>query len=940
MKLNKYFSFLLFLSISTVFMTCSPFGNKKIISATDLKCEYLANPLGVDVARPRLGWVVQSDIRGQRQTAYRILVARSRESLSQDNGDLWDSGKINSAKSIQIVYAGEKLQSGMECFWKVMIWAQNGKASPWSKSAKWEMGLLSEADWQGYWINDGKSNPVEDRDFFTIDDPAPLFRRDFEVSGKIKKARLYITGLGYYEARINGRKVDDRVLDPGWTNYAKEIYYSTYDVTEMLKAGKNALGVMVGNGWFNPLPLKMWGRLNLRKHLPVGRPMFIAQLNIEYENGTTQPVYSDETWKVAKGPLLKNNIYLGETYDARKEKPDWNKAGFDDRDWAFAKKADVQSGKLVWQHNEPIRRTKVLKPVQITEPRPGVYVFDMGQNFAGQYKLRVKGPSGTKITMRFGELLYEDGTVNTRTAVCGQIKRKEPGMDGSPAVAEQKDIYILKGNGNEEYVPHFTFHGFRYVEMTGFPGRPTADSFTGYLVNSDVEPVGNFECSNKLFNQIFEMVRWTFLSNLFSVQSDCPARERFGYGGDLAATSNSFIYLFDMSQFYTKTVRDWGRIDLANGGLPDTAPYVGINYCGPGWQMAYPQTQMQLYRYYGETRLLKEQFPRMSAWMDELVREYPDHLADGLSDHESLAPTAKGLMPTAFYHECANQVSQIARINGFEIEAQKYSDLASEIKKVFQSRYLLDDGTVWDRQDAHMEQTQASQAFGLYLNLIPDGLKEAAFDLLVKKIDSSVVKIKEKRIELHNHLTTGLHGTDYLFNVLAENGRSDLVSAMVGQIDFPGYGYMLENGATTLWEHWAGSDDVYSQNHPMLGSVSEWFFKWLGGIRPADDAYGFDRIIIQPQIVDGLKWVRSSYRSIRGKIVSDWEKDAGENLRLRITIPANTSAIVHVPASSAKKVKESGVPAEQAEEIRFLEMKNGTAVYQVGSGHYSFEVER
>jgi alpha-L-rhamnosidase len=461
---------------------------------TQLRCEYLADPLGIDVALPRLSWVLQAGSptdRGQRQTAYQVLVASSEAQLANDQGDLWDSGKVASDATIQVEYGGKPLGSRMRCHWKVRVWDRDGGVSDWSKPAAWEMALLKSTDWKAEWIGDGKAAaPKRESDFFQ-NDPAPLLRKTFVVDKPVRRARLYMSGVGYGYARLNGDAVGDRVLDPGWTNYAKRVLYSTYDVTPQIVSGQNCLGLMLGNGWYDPLPVKMWGFLNLRKNLPVGRPRIIAQLEIEFADGTRQVVATDETWRIAPGPVLRNNVYLGEIYDARREIPLWDRPGCDDAAWARASIAAGPIGTLRAEMQPPIRVTAKLKPIARTEPKPGVFIFDMGQNFAGWARLRVRGPAGTAVKLRFGELLYPDGMLNVMTSVCGQIKDGQENREGAyPKLGYQSDVYILSGRGDEVYVPRFTWHGFRYVEVTGYPGTPAIDALEGLRLSADVSEVG------------------------------------------------------------------------------------------------------------------------------------------------------------------------------------------------------------------------------------------------------------------------------------------------------------------------------------------------------------------------------------------------------------------------------------------------------------------
>jgi len=888
-----------------------------------LKCEYRADPLGIDVLKPRLSWVLNSEQRDQKQTAYRILVADSRAALDQDRGNLWDSGKVNSGETLNIMFGGKSPESGLRCYWKVRVWDKNGIMSGWSSPAFWEMALLDKRDWKGIWISDGKSLPVRDEDFYK-DDPAPLFRKEFLASKDIKRARLYITGLGYYEASLNGKRIGDHVLDPGWTNYNKRILYSTFDITGYIQKGKNCIGVMPGNGWYNPLPLRMWGRLNLREHLPIGRPCFISQLHIEYSDGSHQIISTDESWKVHEGPVVRNNVYLGEIFDARMEIDGWDKPGLDDTGWHPAVSASKPTGLLEAQQQPPIKITAVLKPVEITEPEPGKYIFDFGQNFAGWVRLRLKGPSGTAVKLRSGELLNENGTLNVMTSVCGQIKGQRDGKNtggpGSPEIAYQSNTYIAKGKGTEIYTPRFTYHGFRYVEVTGYPGVPTLDALEGLRLNTAVEEAGTFECSNEMINRIQKMTRRTFLSNIFSVQSDCPHREKFQYGGDIAATSEAFIYNFNMAHFYAKSIRDWHDAALPDGMLTDTAPFVGIQYCGVGWALAHPMLLYQSYQYYGNRLLLEEQYETSHRWLELVTAQNPDFIIkEGLSDHEGLEKMPSPQMVTPLYYMSARLLARLAAILNRKEDVERHNLLAENIKSAYIRNYLNPGTGQFDPN------TQASQSFALYLDLVPPEEQQAALDFLLNKI------ITENR----GHLSTGIFGTKFLFNVLSQYGHTETAFNIVNKRSFPGWRHMLKNGATTLWEHWEFSDNTYSHNHPMFGSVSEWFYKWLAGIQAHQEAVGFDRIIIRPQVVSNLRWVKASYNSVRGKIISYWRNENGR-FNLDVSIPANTTATVYIPAQNAASVMESGKPVGSAEGVRFLKFDNGAAVYEIGSGHYSF----
>jgi len=905
-------------------------GQCAALQVYDLKCDYQTDPMGIDSVKPGLSWKLDSPERGQHQTAYQIIAATAPAKLKKGEGDLWDSGKINSSQSVGVPYGGKPLHSGERVYWNVRAWDQGEKSYACRQPAWWEMGLLEPADWRATWITRPRHKPLTTQTMFD-NDPAPLFRKEFTLQKEVRRARIYVSGLGYYELYLNGSRVGDHMLDPGWTTYSKRTLYSTYDVTEQVKRGGNAVGVMLGNGWFNPLPLKMWGSLNLREHLTVGETRVCLQLVVDYADGSSDTVGTDESWKAGSGPILRNSVYLGEIYDARQEQPGWNRAGFDDSKWQQAALAHEPIGPLRAQDAPPIRITRVLKPVKLSEPRPGVYIFDFGQNFAGWVRLHVRGPAGTEVKMRYGELLYPDGTLNGMTSVCGQIKQggaawRDKG-EGAPKTAWQMDEYIVKGAGKEVYCPRFTFHGFRYVEITGLPQRPGLDTIEGLRLNSDVVPAGSFACSNEEFNRIQQMVLWTELSNLFSVESDCPHREKFGYGGDMVAASDAAIFNFDMERFYAKAVQDLGDAVRTNGGFTETAPFVGVSdeglggQSGPiGWGTAQPFLQWELYQYYGDLSLLAAQYPATKRWIGFLqtcARE--DLLDNGISDHESLVPKPRALTGTAFYYLNVRLFAKIARAAGQKTDATEADALAEKIKTAFNRKFLKPGSGVYDTG------TQACQSFALYMGLVPVEEQRHALEFLAHDI-----------VDTHQgHLSTGFFGTKYMLNALTDFGRADLAYDIVNQRTFPGWGYMLENGATTLWEHWAMSDNTYSHNHPMFGSVSEWFYKGLGGINPAPNAVGFDKILIKPQPVAGLTWVKASYESVRGKIVSEWHKD-GDKFKLHIRVPVGATATVWLPAKDESSIAEGGKPVAQAIGIRLMRMEKGRAVLAVGSGEYEF----
>jgi len=897
-----------------------------------LRCEYAVNPIGIDVARPRLSWVIEADGFGLRQRGYQVLVATSRDALDGDRGDLWDSGQVDSDDSVHVVYEGKPLASGQRAWWKVRVWLSDGRVSSYSEPALWEMGLLAADEWKAKWICRDRPLPEQPEDFYK-DDPIPLFRTEFKLDATVKRARAYVSGLGYYELRLNGQRVGDRILDPAWTTYARRVLYSTYDVTEQLEQGSNAVGLIVGNGWYNPLPMTMWGWLNLREHLLVGCPRVILQLDIELADGTRRSVVTDPGWKVGGGPILRNNVYLGEVYDARREQTGWDRAGFEDSDWSRAVGAAKKVGPLRAQMLPPVRVTRVLKPVAVTSPLPDVYIFDFGQNFTGVVQLRVRGTADRRISLRYGELLYPDGTLNPMTSVAGQIKKAGVGGPGAPDVAWQQDTYICKGEGEEVYVPRFTFHGFRYVEVSGLGYKPEPEMLEGRRFNSDVEQTGVFVCSNAMFNRIQQITEWTQYGNMVGLQSDCPHREKFGYGGDLVAASEMGLFNFDMARFYAKIVRDFADTAWPDGRLAPTAPFVGIEEFNRvaedsagavGWGAAHPLLCWQLYRHYGDKNLLAEQYDVARRWVEFIRSRANGNLLhdDGVSDHESLVEKPIYLTGSAFYYYNVELLTRIARVLGNDDDARRYGTLAEQIREAFNGRFLEADTGRYDIG------TQAAQAFALYMNLVPEGMQARALDVLVREV-----------LDAHDgHLATGIFGTKYMLDVLSEHGRADVAYTIVNQRDFPGWGHMLAGGATTLWETWKFSDNVYSHNHPMFGSVSEWFYKVLAGIDLAPDAAGGDRFVIQPRIVEDLTWAMGYHMSVRGPVGCDWRVEE-KKLHMTVTIPVNAQAEIHVPVSAGAAVLVNGQPAADASELSPVERTDEAAIFNVGSGTFAFRVE-
>ncbi len=918
------------------------------INPAGLQCDGQADPIAA-TAKPRLSWRIESNERNQKQNAYHVLVASSKELLDKDQGDLWDSGKVSisdwwlkSSPSDRghralphIRYAGKDLTSGQRAWWKVRSWDTKDQASPWSAVATFEVGPNTPADWQGaQWIDDGKALPDKDEDFYK-EDPAPLLRREFQLEKPIKQARLHVAGIGLCYPSLNGTRVADHLFEPAWTDFEKRILFRSHDVTAQLKAGSNCIGLELGNGWYNPLPLRMWGGRNIRDSVPLGRPRAIALLVVEHTDGSTTTLTTGKDWQTTEGPTLRNSIYLGEVRDSRLNIDGWNQAGLNTSAWKAVRTVDAPLDVLQPLQMRPVRSSDTLTPTAITQ-HDGVTIVDFGTNFTGLPELTFDAPAGTRITLRYGELLHPDGLLNPMTSVCGQIKgmvenkdgtKRPKGGPGAPEFAWQSDTIIARG-GVETYKPDFTFRAFRYMEISGLPSLPKKSDIKGIVFNTELPTVGTFACSDPLLNRIQQMCLRTFHSNTMTVQSDCPHRERFGYGGDICATSEAFMMNFDMAGFYTKTVRDWGDAQLPDGLMPDTAPYVGIKYCGVGWGMVHPQLIEQIHQHYGDTELVREQLDIALRWIDaEAARRVNGLVTIGLGDHEAIGTKSSSrsdAIRTPKFIDAARRIARLANLVGRKDDANRCNGYADESQQAWVKAFLD------PKTGVVAENTQTELTFALGFGAVPADQRQQTFDQLVKELTST---------EDSPRLTTGIYGTWKLLELLPEFGRNDLAFGLATRTSFPSWGWMLKNNATTLWEHWEFSDNTFSHNHPMFGSISAWYFRWLGGIQCAPDAVGFDRILIQPQAVKGLEWVKTTHDSIRGTIVSNWNQSA-DGIDYEITIPADTVATIKLPHGKDWKITESGKDLEFIDGSKILCRAETSTDLQIGSGIYHFKCTR
>jgi alpha-L-rhamnosidase len=921
MKLNRTYFLIVALLVSSVslfsFREKVPAG----IQLQNLRCEMLVDPLGIDAINPRLSWEISSDERNVQQTAYHMLVASSLTKLAANTGDLWDSGVIKSDKSIQIDYAGKTLNSQTTCFWKVQVITNKGQ-SVWSKPAMWSMGLLKSADWQGKWIGLDKSFPWDSVSKFSRLS-ARYFRKEFKAQAAIKKATVYVSGLGLYELYINGNKIGDQVMAPAPTDFTKSIKYNTYDVTAQVKQGDNVIGTILGNGRFftmrqNYKPLKI---------KTFGYPKMLLQMDVEYTDGSHKAIVTDDSWKVtADGPIRTNNEYDGEEYDANKELTNWSATGFNDAAWLKPELVEAPGGKLVAQMNEKIRVTETIKPKSITKLNATTYVMDMGQNMAGWLKMSVKGNKGDQVQLRFAETTKADGELyvaNLRDA-------------------KSTDIYTLKGGQTETWHPIFVYHGFRYVEIVGYPGVPTVNDFEGQVVNDDLENTGHFETSNTLINQIYRNAYWGIRANYKGMPLDCPQRnERMPWLADHATGSYSESFVFDNAKFYAKWVDDIEESQKPEGNLPDVAPAYWNYYSDDvTWPGTYLIVADMLYNQYGDTKPIAKHYDSMKKWLTYMQSKYmkdyivtkdkygdwcvPPESPELIHSKDTLRATDGHLIATAYYFRLLGLMQHFAKILNKPQDVQQFAALSANIKTAFNQQFFN------AKTNRYSNNSVTSNLLPMYFDMVPDANRKAVF----KNIQDKIL------IDNKGHISTGVIGTQWLMRSLTDNNRTDIAYHIVSNTDYPSWGYMVNKGATTFWELWNGdtaSPQMNSQNHVMLlGDLLVWYYEDLAGIKTNPLQPGFKQLIMKPEPTEGLDFVNSSYHSIHGMIKSNWKKD-GKIFNWNITIPANSSAVVYVPATAVTDVLESGKKVSIAEGVQFLRMEKSRAVFEIGSGNYSFK---
>lgn len=884
------------------------------LAADELRCEYLTDPLVIDAINPRLSWILKAKGRGRKQTFYRVLVASSSEILDDDRGDLWDSERVKSSESINVQYRGKTLTSRTKCFWKVKVWDQDSTSSDWSEVATWSVALLNQDDWIAKWIGFDDAwddsvllakplaNGMKRKKEYTPR-PCPYLRKEFTLNSSVESAKVYITALGVYELYINGQRVGIDYFTPGWTDYRKRIYYNTYDVAHLLQEGNNTVAVILADGWYA-------GNIADRGQYFYGKDLRLKlQLEVEQSDQKSDTIISDQSWKASYGALLEADMQAGETYDARREMVGWNMNGFNDSDWQAAVVSDSATASLQAYPSETVQKIEELKPKEIIEQSPGVYVVNMGQNMAGWARISLKGKRGDKIVLRFAEKLNADGSLHTRNL----------------RTAQCTDTYIMRGDGIETWEPRFTYHGFQYIEVSGCSATLTPDMITGIVVHSNLKKTGEFKCSSETINKIHSNIYWSQRSNYFEVPTDCPQRdERLGWTGDAQVFMRTAAYNMDIAAFFTKWIRDVNDGQFEDGRFPSTAPRV-YNRLASGWGDAGVICPWIFFNTYSDTLILRQHYPAMRKWMDYLEKNSSDYISSmgSFGDWQNVkSETPIDVISTAYFKHCADIMRQVACVLKKPSDQAHYETLSANIFESFNTSFV-ESGTVKGN-------TQTANLLALNFELVPDSLRAPVLKNLLNNIEQA-----------GQGLSTGILGTHLLLPTLSQNDKLEKAFQLLSNTKFPSWGHQIENGATTIWERWDSysdssgfhKDSTNSLNHYAYGAVGEWMYSTIVGIE--SDGPGYKHINICPTPGGGLTHAAASYHSVRGLIESSWSID-GDTLSLFVTIPPNTDATVYIPSLNEAVVSESKLPIETAQGVEFIKHESGKTIVRVGSGKYHF----
>lgn len=909
---GSFYRFLSFCLLAVFAVSCSRGDSVKI---DRLRCEMFDNPVGIGTAAPRLSWELNSDERAIVQRSYRILVASSEEGLTADRGDKWDSGWIRSDATVGIVYGGTPLRSREACYWKVQVRTNKGRTE-WSQPARWTTALLDNSEWSAVWIGldrifDGDRTEGDTRL------AARYFRKEFDTPAEVRKATLHICGLGMYEAYVNGRRIGTQVHAPAPTDYDKSVKYNTFDVTADIVPGGNAIGVVLGNGRY------FTARYPDIRHF--GFPKMLLQLEIEYADGTRGTVVSDDSWRVtAEGPIRANNEFDGERYDARREMPGWNKPGYDARAWLPVEAVAAPAGRLEAQANPHIEIVDTVHPVAIEQLRPGVHILDMGQNMVGWLSTRIQGGRGQEVKLRFAESLRPDGSLYTDNL----------------RSAQATDSYTPADENEHWWEPSFVYHGFRYVEVTGYPGTPSLSDFAGRVICDRMTQTGHFETSDTTINRIYRNAFRGIRGNYHGMPTDCPQRdERMGWLGDRAAGALGESYLFDNNLLYAKWLQDIEETQRENGSISDVAPnYWQVYNDDVTWPSAYMLCAQMLYEQFGDTAPIEKHYASMKKWMDYMRDTYmADHIIardtygdwcmppespELIHSQDPARKTDGALLSTATYYHLLGLMEGFARLTGHTDDIDRFRRLAEAVRAAYNAKFF-DPAT-----GGYSNNTVTANLLSLVYKLVPEASRDTVFGHVVEKI-----------LAEDGHVSTGLVGIRHLMRGLTYYGRADIAFRLATNRDYPSWGYMDEKGATTIWELWNGDTAdpaMNSGNHVMLlGDLIVWYYECLAGIRNAPGSAAFKEIVLKPYPVEGLDRVDASYRSVRGPIVSRWTKSEGR-FAWEVSVPANASATVHVPGRDAASVKEGGIAAGRAKGVKYLRTEPGYTVFEVGSGTYRF----
>jgi alpha-L-rhamnosidase len=907
------------LRLSILFLVVSANAYTQEFSVRNLTIEHKINPIGIDATQPRFSWKIWGSTRNLMQTAYSIRVSADEKFSSGKL--LWQSGKIESGESVLVTYSGPALKSGLRYFWQVKIWDNLKNESKWSETAFWEMGILSPSEWKAKWIElPGDTNRYS---------PAVHFRKEFTLGKTIASARVYVTSHGYYELNLNGKKVGDQVLTPGWTSYSKRLQYQVYDVTSQVINGKNAVAAALGDGWYR-------GTLGWGNNWAIyGKKLgLLMQMKITFTDGTETMIVTDETWKGNQdGAIRMNDIYNGETYDARKKLTGWNLPGYDEKNWKIVTVGNYNNGNLIASQGDPVRKIQEIKPVKVFLTPKGSVVVDMGQNMVGWVRLKVKGEKGTVVTLRHAEVLDKYGEFYITNLRAAKVQL----------------TYTLAGTGDEIYEPRFTFMGFRYVEVTGFPGNLTTDNITGIVVHSDMTPTGSFESSNQLLNQLQHNIVWGMKGNFVDVPTDCPQRdERLGWTGDAQAFCRTAAFNMDVSSFFTKWLKDVAADQKQGGEVPDVVPDV-LNkqdaitaQPSAGWGDVAVIAPWTMYLVYGDIRILENQYSGMRAWVEYIRKKagnsyiwkggskYGDWLFYHPSVNSHPEPdgyTEPDFIATAYYAYSAKLLSLAAAELGKNDDAKLYSDLYNKIKNVFVNEYVTPAGRIGTN-------SQTSYILALAFDLLPEDLRPKAAQFLVNDIKSR-----------RNHLSTGFLGTIYLCHVLSRYGFTDVAYDLLLQETYPSWLYPVKMGATTIWERWDGqkTDSTFqdagmnSFNHYAYGAIGDWMYRVSAGIETIGP--GYKHILIQPNLTKRLNYAKASFESSYGTISSGWERKDGKII-IRVRIPANTTATIMLPAQNTSQVIEGGAALPANKSFTNIRSADNSLIFEAGSGDYVFEISQ